>query len=108
MLGVLVEGIKKVGDWIEKTFGSPDIDKEIEKLFMENEEQEELNVIMETEENQKNELIKEVEKYEDEDNNQRYQVNQLLQGFMYGFVLGLPFGSPYAFFFYDDYYYNDD
>jgi hypothetical protein len=68
MLGVLVEGMKKVGDWIEKTFGSPDIDEEIEKLFMENEEQEELkNVIMETEENKKDELVKNVEKYEDED-----------------------------------------
>ena len=106
MLGVLVEGIKKVGDWIEKTFGSPDIDKEIEKLFMENEEQEELNVIMETEENQKNELIKEVEKYEDEDNNQRYRAYKLRQGFLYGYVLGVAFRSPYALFFYDAY--NDD
>jgi DNA repair exonuclease SbcCD ATPase subunit len=73
MLGVLVEGMKKVGekaaDWIEKTFGSPDIDEEIEKLFMENEEQEEelKNVIMETEENKKDELVRDVEKYEDKD-----------------------------------------
>jgi hypothetical protein len=68
MLGVLVEGIKKVGDWIEKTFGSPDIDKEIEKLFMENEEQEELkNVIMETEENKKDKLVRDIEKYDDKD-----------------------------------------
>jgi hypothetical protein len=100
MLGVLAEGMKKVGDWIEKTFGSPDIDEEIEKLFMENEEQEELkNVIMKTEENKKNEQIGEVEKYENRND------NPLHFGFVYGYLLKMPYWGPYWpywFFFYDD------
>jgi hypothetical protein len=101
MLGVLAEGIKKVGDWIEKTFGSPNIDEEIEKLFMENQNEEELeNVIMETKENKKDELVKDVGKYENKNDTQRLWNTLESLDFRYGFM-GIPYGpSKWFFFFY--------
>ena len=95
MLGVLAEGIKKVGDWIEKSFGSPNIDEEIEKLFMENQNEEEFeNVIMETEENKKDELVKDIKECKSRN-------NEWYRGFVYGFM-NIPYWGPYWFLFLND------
>jgi hypothetical protein len=95
MLGFLAEGMKKVGDWIRKTFGAPDINEEIEKLFMENQNEGELkNVIIKTEENKKDEQVREVEEYNGRN-------NELYRGFVYGFM-NMPYWGAYWFFFLND------